>query len=157
MFQVDAEGVFESAFVVHLAAITVIREYGRPVCSTDMGHFKHDLFDGINCTGTLGISECAHCIVHLHLLINTRLLQYVLPHSLPIYCAYYLGLFQMGSGTLLPVWTAVFASRAETKEMWGDCADVLIEAGVADVYANAVHFRDRHVGATYFEVCPSIL
>ncbi len=60
----------------------------------------------------------------------------------------------MGSGTLLPVWTAVFSFRSETKDMWGHCADVLKQAGVDDVYTNSVHFRDRHVGATYFEVRP---
>ncbi len=49
--QVDNDGVFEAAFVIHLAAIEVIKASGHPVCSTDMGHFKHDLFDGLNCTG----------------------------------------------------------------------------------------------------------
>ena len=68
-----------------------------------------------------------------------------------------LGLFQMGSGTLLPVWTAVFTSRSETKEMWGACADALIDAGLAEVYYNTVHFRDRHVGAKLFEVSSYIL
>ncbi len=66
--------------------------------------------------------------------------------------AHALGLFQMGSGTLLPVWTAVFTSRSETKEMWGDCADALMDAGLAEVFSNTVHFRDRHVGAKLFEV-----
>ncbi len=51
--QVNNDGVFQAAFVIHLAAVEVIKAYGRPVCSTDMGHFKHDLFDGLNCTGTL--------------------------------------------------------------------------------------------------------
>jgi hypothetical protein len=35
--------------------------------------------------------------------------------------------------------------------MWGDCADAVIKSGVSKIYLNAVHFRDRHVGATYFE------
>ena len=35
--------------------------------------------------------------------------------------------------------------------MWGDCADAVIESGVGELYLNAVHFRDRHVGAKLFE------
>ncbi len=49
--QVDSNGVFKSVFVVHYAAVAVVREHGRPVCSTDFGHFKHDYFDGMNATG----------------------------------------------------------------------------------------------------------
>ena len=49
--QVDNNGVFKSVFVVHYAAVAVVREHGRPVCSTDFGHFKHDYFDGLNATG----------------------------------------------------------------------------------------------------------
>jgi hypothetical protein len=81
-----------------------------------MGHFKHDLFDGLNCTGTLTMLEIVHSIVDIHLVINARLLWYVHAHCLSIYCSFYLGLFQMGSGTLLPVWTAVFASGRKQKK-----------------------------------------
>jgi hypothetical protein len=49
--KVDTNGVFKSAFVVHCAAVKVINSHGRPVCSTDFGHFKHDYFDGLNATG----------------------------------------------------------------------------------------------------------
>ncbi len=35
--QVDNNGVFKSVFVVHYAAVAVVREHGRPVCSTDFG------------------------------------------------------------------------------------------------------------------------
>ena len=49
--QVDANGVFKSVFVVHYTAVDVVRAHGRPVCSTDFGHFKHDYFDGLNATG----------------------------------------------------------------------------------------------------------
>ncbi len=49
--QVDNNGVFKSVFVVHYAAVAVVRAHGRPVCSTDFGHFKHDYFDGLNATG----------------------------------------------------------------------------------------------------------
>ncbi len=49
--KVDNDGVFKSVFVVHYAAVAVVRAHGRPVCSTDFGHFKHDYFDGLNATG----------------------------------------------------------------------------------------------------------
>jgi hypothetical protein len=61
--QVDIDGVFEAAFVIHLGAIEVLKASGRPVCSTDMGHFKHDLFDGLNCTGTF--------VLRLYFLLTT--------------------------------------------------------------------------------------
>jgi hypothetical protein len=32
-------------------AFDVIKDIGRPGCSTDMGLFKHDVFDGNNATG----------------------------------------------------------------------------------------------------------
>jgi hypothetical protein len=50
--KVDQNGVFKSAFVVHYAAVDVVNAHGRPVCSTDFGHFKHDYFDGLNATGS---------------------------------------------------------------------------------------------------------
>ena len=50
-FVIDNNGVFKSAFVVHYAAVDVIKAHGRPVCSTDFGHFKHDYFEGLNATG----------------------------------------------------------------------------------------------------------
>jgi hypothetical protein len=106
-----AEGVFKYAFVCMYPAVEVIKVAGRPVCSTDMGHSKHDLFEGMNATG----------------------------------------LFQDGNGTLVPIWSCIFANCQETNEMWEVCADEIIIAGIQDVYINAVHFRDRHSGCDLFE------
>ena len=47
----DGNGVFEGVFILMYPAYEVIKAIGRPVCSTDMGHFKHDVFDGTNATG----------------------------------------------------------------------------------------------------------
>jgi hypothetical protein len=47
----DADGVFKYAFVGMYPAVEVIKVAGRPVCSTDMGHSKHDVFEGMNATG----------------------------------------------------------------------------------------------------------
>ena len=47
----DGKGVFEGVFILMYPAYEVIKAIGRPVCSTDMGHFKHDVFDGTNATG----------------------------------------------------------------------------------------------------------
>ncbi len=45
---------------MHYAAVAVVREHGKPVCSTDFGHFKHDYFDGLNATGLfLGLCVAA--------------------------------------------------------------------------------------------------
>jgi hypothetical protein len=52
--KVDNNGVFKSAFVVHYAAVDAIKAHGRPVCSTDFGHFKHDNFEGLKATGLCG-------------------------------------------------------------------------------------------------------
>jgi hypothetical protein len=107
----DAEGTFKYAFVCMYPAVEVIKTTGRPVCSTDMGHSKHDLFEGMNATG----------------------------------------LFQDGNGTLVPVWSCIFANCSETNEMWGVCAEEILKAGVQDIYVNAVNFRDRHSGCDVFE------
>jgi hypothetical protein len=76
--QVDNNGVFKSVFVVHYAAVAVVREHGRPVCSTDFGHFKHDYFDGLNATGS-----CTRIFVRLILclcfLLNIRIPHRVVP------------------------------------------------------------------------------
>jgi hypothetical protein len=53
--------------------------------------------------------------------------------------ACYIGLFQMGTGTLLPSPYGPQCSLPGRKQK----------------NTNAVHFRDRHVGATYFEVRPT--
>jgi hypothetical protein len=65
--------------------------------------------------------------------------------------AFCTGLFQMGSGKLLAVWTAIFVNKNETKELWGECAEVLKQAGIDGLYSGVVHFRDRHTGCAVFE------
>ena len=40
-----------------------------------------------------------------------------------------LGLFQVGDGTLIALWSAVFAHRYETNQMWEICADHIRLAG----------------------------
>jgi hypothetical protein len=57
----------------------------------------------------------------------------------------------MGSGKLLPIWTAVFVNKNETKELWAEYADVLKQAGIEGLYSGVVHFRDRHTGCAVFE------
>ncbi len=57
----------------------------------------------------------------------------------------------MGSGKLLAVWTAIFVNKNETKELWGECAEVLKQAGIDGLYSGVVHFRDRHTGCVVFE------
>ena len=126
----DNNGVFKSAFVVHCAAVDVINAHGRPVCSTDFGHFKHDYFDGLNATGS--------CFYLCHWLCV-------------IYVAFWAGLFQMGSGKLLAVWTAIFVNKSESNELWAECAEALKKAGVENLYNGVVHFRDRHTGCAVFE------
>ena len=61
------------------------------------------------------------------------------------------GLFQLGDGTLLALWSAVFASTSETNEMWRICAEELIAAKCDAIYEKSVHFRDCHTGAKIFE------
>ena len=65
--------------------------------------------------------------------------------------AFCVGLFQLGSGKLLAVWTAIFVNKNETKELWGECAEVLKLAGIDGLYSGVVHFRDRHTGCAVFE------
>jgi hypothetical protein len=43
--------IFQKYFVAFYPVRDVLQLHGRPVCSTDMGHFKHQLFDGMNATG----------------------------------------------------------------------------------------------------------
>jgi hypothetical protein len=62
-----------------------------------------------------------------------------------------IGLFQLGDGTLLALWSAVFASTSETNEMWKICAEEIIEAKCGSIYESSVHFRDRHTGGKIFE------
>ncbi len=61
------------------------------------------------------------------------------------------GLFQMGSGKLLAVWTAIFANKSESNDLWAECADALHLAGIENLYSGVVHFRDRHTGCGVFE------
>ena len=39
------------------------------------------------------------------------------------------GLFQLGDGTLIALWSAVFAHTSETNNMWEICADRILSAG----------------------------
>ena len=65
--------------------------------------------------------------------------------------AFCTGLFKMGRGKLLEIWTAIFVNKNETKELWGECAEVLKLAGIDGLYSGVVHFRDRHTGCGVFE------
>ena len=107
----DESGTFEYAFLCLPAVHRAIKVAGRPVSSTDFGHMKHDMFDGLNATG----------------------------------------MFQLGDGRLIPMWTSIFRESNESAYMWEQCAERLVDAGMNDVYDNAAHFRDRHKGAEYFE------
>ena len=71
--------------------------------------------------------------------------------SITFKVAFCTGLFQMGSGKLLAVWTAIFVNKNETKELWGECAEVLKQAGIDGLYSDVVHLRDRHTGCAVFE------
>ncbi len=117
--KVDTNGVFKSAFVVHCAAVEVINSHGRPVCSTDFGHFKHDYFDGLNATGI-----CFH----------------VFDWFCSVYVVFWFwtGLFQMGSGKLLAVWTAIIVNKTESNELWAEWAEALKAAGVENLYNGVV-------------------
>jgi hypothetical protein len=48
----NGNNTFNTYFVAFYPVRDVLLHHGRPVCSTDMGHFKHQLFDGMNATGT---------------------------------------------------------------------------------------------------------
>jgi hypothetical protein len=48
----NSNKTFNKYFVAFYPVRDVLLYHGRPVCSTDMGHFKHQLFDGMNATGT---------------------------------------------------------------------------------------------------------
>ena len=63
------------------------------------------------------------------------------------------GIFQLGDGTLVTLWSALFAEStgAEDNWKWEVCAKEIEKAGMMDMYQNAVHFRDRHKGADNFE------
>ncbi len=54
--------MFQAAFAINLSAFAVLKVHGRPVCSTDMGHFKHDFFDGLNCTGNGKYTACQNIV-----------------------------------------------------------------------------------------------
>lgn len=62
------------------------------------------------------------------------------------------GMAQLGCGRLIALWTAIFADTNEDIDMWETVANLIKDAGMDDVYRDAVHFRDRHAGATRFEV-----
>jgi hypothetical protein len=61
-----------------------------------------------------------------------------LPRVSDCICQLQIGLFQMGDGTLIALWTAVFANKlwtavfankSETNKMWEFCADHIRIAG----------------------------
>ena len=47
----NRDRTFKKYFVAFYPVRDVLQLHGRPVCSTDFGHFKHQLFDGMNATG----------------------------------------------------------------------------------------------------------
>jgi hypothetical protein len=51
----NTDNSFSYYFVAFYTVRDVLQLHGRPVSSTDMGHFKHDLFDGMNATGLYDI------------------------------------------------------------------------------------------------------
>lgn len=56
------------------------------------------------------------------------------------------GMFQLGDGRLIPMWTAIFRDQDESVYMWEQCGIQLVKSGMADVYNGTMHFRDRHKG-----------
>ena len=63
------------------------------------------------------------------------------------------GLFQLGDGSVIPLWSAIFAETMGDEDIfkWEWCARQIKESGYCQAYDNAVHFRDRHEGAVGFE------
>ena len=49
--EVDGEDTFRYAFVAFKPMYEALKVHGRPVCSTDFGHFKLDMFGGLNAIG----------------------------------------------------------------------------------------------------------
>jgi len=53
----DDEGTFLRAFVAFTSVYDALKIAGRPVCSTDFGHMKHDFFQGLNATGVFQFGD----------------------------------------------------------------------------------------------------
>lgn len=64
-----------------------------------------------------------------------------------------IGMFQTGSGKLIPVWAAVFggSTKNECGWAWGWCAEQLVICGAQDLYNGKTCFTDRAKGASYFD------
>jgi hypothetical protein len=58
----SGNATFGKYFVAFYPVRDVLQLHGRPECSTDFGHFKHQLFDGMNATG---MTTCTMTSVHL--------------------------------------------------------------------------------------------
>ncbi len=61
-WKTTADNTFKYYFVAFYSVRDVLQTNGRPVCSTDMGHFKHQLFEGMNVTGA-NVVYCYCCFV----------------------------------------------------------------------------------------------
>jgi hypothetical protein len=63
----NASNTFNKYFVAFYPVrdVLLVQLHGRPVCSTDMGHFKHQLFDGMNATGITTCIINYVCTTHI--------------------------------------------------------------------------------------------
>jgi hypothetical protein len=82
-----------------------------------MGHFKHQLFDGMNATGLYDIYVYEFNYIGFFHFAYSNI------------SVLLLGLFKVGDGTLIALWSAVFAHRHETNIMWEICANQIRLAG----------------------------
>ena len=67
---------------------------------------------------------------------------------------YAIGMFQLGSGAVIPTWVACFGGEWKTEDghNWEWCAKQIKEAGLGDLYDNGhAHFHDRMKEAKFFE------
>ena len=76
------------------------------------------VIEGMNATGT-NVVYCYCCFV-MHYFLGVNLATIVILS---------IGLFQLGDGTLIALWSAVFANTSETNKMWEICADQILCAG----------------------------
>ena len=118
-WKTNADNTFRYYFVAFYSVRDLLQTNGRPVCSTDMGHFKHQLFEGMNATGTT-VVYYGYCCCFMHCFFVGNLATIVILFK---------GLFQLGDGTLIALWSAVFAHTSETNNMWEICADQIVCAG----------------------------
>ena len=94
------------------------------------------VIEGMNVTGTK-VVYCYCCFV----------MHYFFVGNLATIVILSIGLFQLGDGTLIALWSAVFAHTSETNKMWEICADQILCAGrlcnisinaTLDEYANLI-------------------